>query len=508
MNEEDRSNTGDLVPVGSRALKAGSTPLARRGLSLVSVLKPKLLSLSADTGEVGVAVRDAARPYRPAEYSLDISAHEKYLHGGRSGGRGAFGVHSVLGPRMYECNSEADWTYLAHSEGEAELRIPPGKEILLSLRKGSCGPSVFKSFEKPDELAALNMYAMYASHFPNHDTYYNYGQQVDLLAHIKRFSGLKELIVRAWIRGPSQVLYLPELASVERLGLDCCYLGDTGLSPILPLPRLEVLVLCNCGFTDRDVGDFSALENLRHLGLFDQHTTSVSGSRLGALRDLRFVRSLDTYGLVDKGWESLKHWPALQVLQLGHLRRTGELSLGFLPELPMLRELSLSGNRGLSGRLDPLMEMPHLNLLDLTYTDVKDADLRCLGNCTSLRTLRLDSTPISDEGLSQLSGLTELRDLKLYSCKVSCRGTSRLNCLKLERLQVGETDDEGLSYLKRFDNLRELFLGPGNITDAGLRHLEHFPLLRRMYLPPVEAKSAARLRSCYGQHVEIHAPHR
>ena len=97
-----------------------------------------------------------------------------------------------------------------------------------------------------------------------------------------------------------------------------------------------------------------------------------------------------------------------------------------------------------------------VNWVDLSDTDVTDADLAALRELTNLDELHLDRTQVTDTGLEHLKELTNLRWLFLGGTQVT---------------------DAGLEHLKELTNLLTLGLSGTHVTDTGLEHLKELPNL-------------------------------
>jgi hypothetical protein len=90
-------------------------------------------------------------------------------------------------------------------------------------------------------------------------------------------------------------------------------------------------------------------------------------------------------------------------------------------------------------------------LIDLTGTQVADADLTCLEGFPQLHWLFLGNTQVSDAGLAHLKSLTRLRVLTLD-------GTQLTNA--------------GLLHLSGLARLRDLYINETNVTDLGVADLK------------------------------------
>ena len=89
--------------------------------------------------------------------------------------------------------------------------------------------------------------------------------------------------------------------------------------------------------------------------------------------------------------------------------------------------------------------------LDLSNTQVTNAELECLKPLTQLQRLSLDNTQVTDAGLECLKPLTQLQELSLDNTQVT---------------------DAGLKRLKSLTQLQRLYLSYTQVTDAGLERLK------------------------------------
>jgi hypothetical protein len=103
--------------------------------------------------------------------------------------------------------------------------------------------------------------------------------------------------------------------------------------------------------------------------------------------------------------------------------------------------------RGLLGDEFFFLKAP---IVDLSDTQVTDAELVHLNGVTGLEMLDLSNTQISDTGLEHLKGIKDLKWLYLGGTQVT---------------------DAGLERLKEITSLQDVFLDRTQVTDAGLEHL-------------------------------------
>ena len=106
-------------------------------------------------------------------------------------------------------------------------------------------------------------------------------------------------------------------------------------------------------------------------------------------------------------------------------------------------ELDFSHSDRASGNLR-LAELAPLALnihtMDLSRTQVKDADLAVLAGMRNLSRLILSRTGITDAGIAQLAGCASLEEVNLYSTGVTDAGLAQLGALKsLKKVYVWQS---------------------------------------------------------------------
>jgi hypothetical protein len=82
----------------------------------------------------------------------------------------------------------------------------------------------------------------------------------------------------------------------------------------------------------------------------------------------------------------------------------------------------------------------NIHTLDLSRTQVKDADLAALAGMRNLSRLILSRTGITDAGIAQLAGCASLEEVNLYSTGVTDAGLAQLGALKsLKKVYVWQS---------------------------------------------------------------------
>jgi len=135
----------------------------------------------------------------------------------------------------------------------------------------------------------------------------------------------------------------------------------------------------------------------------------------------------------------------------------------------------------------------HLREIQLSGTEVKDADLESIHGLPDLSALRLNHTSISDAGFVHLKELPALRLLEVVETRITDDGLKHLTNLPSVTwltLQSTFVTDAGLPHLKALPNLRELRLSRLPITDQGLAHLERLTGLRLLEVYETEVADA------------------
>lgn len=140
-----------------------------------------------------------------------------------------------------------------------------------------------------------------------------------------------------------------------------------------------------------------------------------------------------------------------------------------LPNLPRLRGLNLYDTPFCGEGLE---NIPAIETLDLSGTDVDDHAAQKLAGLHQLRNLCLEGTKVSDDGLRHLSGLKNLEHLHLGG--VSDRGLRHLAPLaQLRSLRFYGEDvtDESVPLLKRFTHLEYLEMTGSSLSEEAKAEL-------------------------------------
>ncbi len=170
--------------------------------------------------------------------------------------------------------------------------------------------------------------------------------------------------------------------------------------------------------------------------------------------------------------ETVERFEALGgVVELDSLNEIGILDLS----QTNVGDADLQGGEGLG----------QLTQLDLSNTQITDALLSNPSWLRGLQRLSLNNTLVTDTGLASLKGLDRLQLLWVNETAVSDAGLAQLAGLTgIQSLGLNKTEvtDAGLVHLSQMKDLKYLLLGQTQVTDAGLQHLKGLTKLKGLSL--------------------------
>jgi hypothetical protein len=132
-----------------------------------------------------------------------------------------------------------------------------------------------------------------------------------------------------------------------------------------------------------------------------------------------------------------------------------------LTKLKSLRTLSLWGTTVGDREIERLAALKHLQLIDLSFTDVTGESLRALSSLKELVSLRLEGCDVKDKHLIALGDMPQLAMLYLGRTQIT---------------------DAGLKQIRRLEKLNLLQLSDCQITDQGLASLGRIPRIQHLWL--------------------------
>lgn len=167
--------------------------------------------------------------------------------------------------------------------------------------------------------------------------------------------------------------------------------------------------------------------------------------------------------------------------------QASDARLGDISGLTNLEGLFIEDAAGLTADgIGHLSGMRKLKELEITTSKLSDAALSRLRSLTSLEYLALEGNSFSDAGLANLQDMTQLKELFIGNGDIELTDDGlahlkRLTSLEFLSIQNHPITDRGLDHLKGMHKLREIDIKGTGITDDGVKKLqEALPSLKRV----------------------------
>ena len=301
---------------------------------------------------------------------------------------------------------------------------------------------------------------------------------------------------------------IARLTSLKQFEVDYCEeISEASLSVLRYLPKLEEVVLKNC----EAVYSLKALSDCKSLKKID--ISSNEHLDFHALKSLQLLPNLETLilsensSLEDKHLRWLTGMPSLREIRLSDCEGITDEGLVYFSDMGNLRIIDLSDNKGITGETLDSINGQSLEELYINDCSVTDEFLSKLAHLKSLKKLRLENNSgIKGEGLSvfknfrkleglwlngfgvtneqlrAMDGIETLKTISLSGCRlVSGLGlVSLTNSKGVERLTLDgcrRIDDEDLSEICKFENLKELRLDGTKVRPEGMKRLQNLKKL-------------------------------
>jgi Leucine-rich repeat (LRR) protein len=146
-----------------------------------------------------------------------------------------------------------------------------------------------------------------------------------------------------------------------------------------------------------------------------------------------------------------------------------------------LQEVNFSCQKLSHETIAEIGDFPNLRILDLSLTNVTDAQLVILQKLPLLESLNLSQTAITSELGLWISHLTKLRYLLLSSTNVDDALISKINTLpNLKKLDLSDTQIGSLGGIENCPALEEFWIPGTKINDHSIEYLlkiEHLKYL-------------------------------
>jgi hypothetical protein len=162
-----------------------------------------------------------------------------------------------------------------------------------------------------------------------------------------------------------------------------------------------------------------------------------------------------------------------------------DTALSWLRHFPKLNVLQLGGTAITDAGIGELSGLKALEFLYLDRTEISDAKLESLAGLENLVVLVLERTRVSGAGIAKLDGLLELRTLNLAFCSVTDEQLAA--CGQFPNLEVATLNrtgmkGPGLEHLRPLEKLRVLNISDNPVDEKHLALLSGAPTLKMLYV--------------------------
>lgn len=266
---------------------------------------------------------------------------------------------------------------------------------------------------------------------------------------LRHYTGLTELKARGL--GDLDYSFLAYMPELRYLDLEGCALTTEALEQIGACPKLEVLILADCGISN--VTPLGALQSLRILDLTNNSVNTITPiSNLAALDELYLGHNALTILPVLRGFKSLR------VLDLSYNALD---YVGALSSCPTLERLNLAHNRLTSVKsVGDLKKLVWFNGSNNLVTDVSP-----LKNCTLLEGFLMTDNKLTD--IDFLSACPAIREVNIDYNDVEAVPAFREDC-PLETFSAAHNFLEDLSGLAGLEHLTIVNADYNNIRDISV----------------------------------------
>jgi serine/threonine protein kinase len=318
--------------------------------------------------------------------------------------------------------------------------------------------------------------------------------------------GGKVYIQRETQQSPEHVDVVPEeefkLLGVE---LSSTRVTDDDLKNLRGLTALNRLAFWDTGITDRGLANLTdnGRVPLPKLASVRAMRTKISEDGIGFLKGSNLYRLHIGETLVSDLTSVCQNFPRLVELEIHQTEVSGD-GLKHLDQLPLLKQLSISGNQWLDGGRDHVEKISGLNRLVVWYAS-KGFDANALANLPALEYLelqRLTGDQIGAEFWSRANALPLLSEIFLTGWGVDSSAVDQMPAMKqLRALTITHSHVEGqplANAVKRLPNLETLRLDYNERLDAAnVAHLASLTGLKNLRLKGTPNLTAAAIESLH-----------
>jgi len=168
-----------------------------------------------------------------------------------------------------------------------------------------------------------------------------------------------------------------------------------------------------------------------------------------------------------------------------HTSKIGAWSQELLGVNPWNRMVSVKSVDDKTLALVSKYSLTGLEIVRLDGSQITDAGLAHIRDCTRVRVLSLDGAHVSDRGLDNIRHYKRLEELWLNNTLVTDAGVKKiadLDSLSVLDIRGTAISDDGLALIAPMRGISLLYLDGDTLTDEGLQHLRRLPSLHGLWL--------------------------
>ena len=263
---------------------------------------------------------------------------------------------------------------------------------------------------------------------------------------LRFFTGLQKLT--GTDLGELDYSFLREMPELRYLELEHCTVTTQNLEQIAACPKLEVLILANCGLSN-----ISPLDQLKTLRILD-----LSDNSIGSINAVTGLAALDELYLGHNAVENLPILRGLQSLRILDLSYNSLSYVSGISGCTTIERLNLSHNKLSS--VTPLSALTELVWLNCSNNNIADA--APLAPCTKLEGFLISNNKLTE--VDFLSACPSIQEVNIDFNDVVSVPEFQKDC-PLESFSAAHNFLENLSGLSGLQQLKGVYADYNNIRD-------------------------------------------
>ena len=266
---------------------------------------------------------------------------------------------------------------------------------------------------------------------------------------LNRYTGMDKLV--GYDLGELDYSFLASMPELRYLELDSCVVTSETLTQIAACPKLEVLILANCGLSNVD-----ALKDLQTLRVLD-----LSENSIGSIDGLTTLAALDELYLGHNALTRIPYLRGLKTLRILDLSYNALDYVGGVSGCPTIERLNLSHNR--LSAVTPVSALKELVWFNGSNNDV--TDVAPLAPCTRLESFIMTNNKLTN--VDFLSGCAAIREVNIDYNDVEAVPAFQAEC-PLETFSAAHNFLADLSGLAGLQKLTFVNADYNNIRDISM----------------------------------------